>query len=139
MRKLSLLERIVGVSENAQTMPEALTLTVTRLAAMFAEPIAPSILSPLIAGDEAVLLRAYAQDEQFVAIFPNCLQARLDHLFGCITPGLRILFHLAPRQTRIKACVALASAITFPESASSTRPLQVVLLSRPRNSIVEFE
>ena len=135
MRKLSLLERIVGVSENAQTMPEALTLTVTRLAAMFAEPIAPSILSPLIAGDEAVLLRAYAQDEQF----PNCLQARLDHLFGCITPGLRILFHLAPRQTRIKACVALASAITFPESASSTRPLQVVLLSRPRNSIVEFE
>src|SRR4051794_8378511 len=62
---------------------------------------------------EAVLLRAYAQDEQFVAIFPNCLQARLHHLFGCITPGLRILFHLAPRQTRIKACVALASAILF--------------------------
>src|SRR6266513_4482782 len=43
-------------------------------------------------------LRAYAKGDNFVATLPDFFKAGLDAL-SCITPGLRILFDMAPRQT----------------------------------------
>ena len=78
-------------------MPEAPRLKVRRSVAIFAVALALKMLSPPIEGNAAVLLRAYARDEQFVAMFPIFIRARLDHLLGCITPRVRILFQAAPR------------------------------------------
>ena len=53
----------------------------------------------IVEGNEAVLLRAYAKGDNFVATLPDFFKAGLDDALSCITPGLRILFDMAPRQT----------------------------------------
>jgi hypothetical protein len=45
------------------------------------------------------LLRAYAKGDDFAAALPDFFKAGLDDAFSRITPGLRILFDMAPRQT----------------------------------------
>jgi len=41
----------------------------------------------------------YAKGDNFVAMLPDFFKAGLDDALSCITPGLRILFDMAPRQT----------------------------------------
>ena len=53
----------------------------------------------IVEGNEAVLLRAYAKGHNFVSALAEFFKAGLDDVLGRITPGLRILFDMAPRQT----------------------------------------
>ena len=56
----------------------------------------------IVEGNEAVLLRAYAKGDNFVAALPDFFKAGLDDALSRIAPGLRILFDVAPRQTADK-------------------------------------
>ena len=55
-------------------------------------------LVAMVEGNEAMLLPAHAKGHDFVAALADFFQAALDDALGCITPGLRILFDMTPRQ-----------------------------------------
>jgi hypothetical protein len=59
-------------------------------------------LVAIVEGNETMLLRAYAKGHNFVAALADFFKAGLHDVLGRITPGLRILFDMTPRQTLYK-------------------------------------
>ena len=53
----------------------------------------------MVEGNEAMLLPAHAKGHDFVAALADFFQTCLDHALDRITPRLRILFDMTPRQT----------------------------------------
>jgi hypothetical protein len=52
----------------------------------------------MVEGNEAMLLPAHAKGHDFIAALADFFQTALDDALGRITPGLRILFDMTPRQ-----------------------------------------
>ena len=113
MRRFLLLNQSPGFLKMHKRRRKRPRLRVRRAVAIFAVAIASKVLWPPIESNATLLLRAYGQRRAIRCDVPIFLQARLDHLLGCITPGLRIGFHVARGKPSIKACVGVACAITF--------------------------